>query len=150
MKRLIHSHSGYSRIEIAFMATLAALVSILAITKYLDLSEMTEDSMEPGVVVAIKQSLANYAEESRDIGRNPLYPKSLDQAKIGDTGIRNPFFSHVLEGGIAVAGWSKTGNNAYAAPSGTNYAYYPDTGKFQSIDAPTPVTGTPSPEPDAN
>ena len=142
MKRLIHSHFGYSRVEIAFMATLVALVSILAITKYLDLSEMTENSMEPGVFVAIQESLANYAEESRDIGRNPVYPESLDQAEIGDTGMRNPFFSHVLEGGVAVAGWSKTDKNTYVAPSGTGYVYISDTGKFQLIDTPAPMTGT--------
>jgi len=140
----MRSNNGYSRLEIAFMATLAALVSILAITKYLDLSEMTEDSMEPGVVVAIQESLANYAEESRDIGRTPVYPKSLDQAQLGDTGIRNPFFSHVLKGGIAVAGWSKTSKNAYSAPSGNGYNYDPATGKFQPIDATTPTTGTPA------
>ncbi len=146
----MHSNSGYSRLEIAFMATLAALVGILAITRYLDLSEMTEDSLEPGVVVAIQESLANYAEESRDIGRNPLYPESLDQAEIGDTGMRNPFFSNVLKGGVAVAGWSKTGKNTYATPSGTGYVYDPDSGRFESSGRLEPATDTSTPDADRN
>lgn len=126
------------------MATLAALVGVLAITKYFDLSELTEDSMESGVIVAVQQGLAGYAEESRDIGRKPVYPEVLDNASLGDTGMRNPFFANVLERGIAVAGWSKTGINEYATPSGVGYVYNPDTGSFEPNDAPPPKTESPA------
>jgi len=128
------------------MVTLAALVGILAVTKYFDLSELTEGSMESGVILAVQEGLTGYAGESRDIGRQPVYPETLDQARIGDTGMRNPFFANVLDRGIAVSGWSKTGKNTYTTPSGAAYTYDPDTGRFESNPKPEPGTDTPTPD----
>lgn len=128
------------------MATLAALVGILAVTKYLDLSELTEGSMESGVIVAVQEGLIGYAEESRDIGRQPVYPETLDQAQIGETDMRNPFFANVLDRGVAVTGWSKTGKNTYTTPNGTGYVYDPVTGQFDPKEKPSPLTDTPTPD----
>ncbi|MCP3867625.1 MAG: hypothetical protein GY703_05930 [Gammaproteobacteria bacterium] len=127
MKRSI---AGYSRLEIAFAATLATLVGILAITKYLELSELTEGSLEAMLVTAIEQGLTDYGEESRYIGRKPPFPPVLDHAEIGGTGIRNPFFVNIIDEGIAVEGWSKTGSLDYVSPNGIPYQYDPSIGSF--------------------
>ena len=128
------------------MATLAALVGVLAVTKYFDLSELTEGSMESGVIVAVQEGLASYAEESRETGRQPVYPQTLDQAQMGETDMRNPFFANVLDRAVAVTGWSKTGKNTYTTPNGTGYVYDPATGQFDPKEKPSPLTDTPTPD----
>ena len=123
---------GFSKLEIAFILVLVALVGVLAITRYLDLSVTARQSVDSGVVAAVRKGIADYALESQDRGRFPVYPPLLDQADIGEVTSRNPFFTHVVENGLAVIGWVKTGPDAYRAPDGESFTYVPGTGDFSA------------------
>jgi len=121
---------GFSRLEIGFFALLVVFGGLLAFTKYQDLSRLVEGSMDEGVIKAVQQGIAAYADESRELGSTSLYPSKLDEAETGVSTPQNLFFSNVLPKGIAVAGWAKTGPNEYRAPSGKELVYDPQKGSF--------------------
>ena len=122
---------GITPLTFGFIALLVVFGGLLSITRYLDLSATVEGSMEPGVVRAVQQGIAAYAAASRDRGRTPIYPPVLDEAVAGHTRPQNPFFSSVLEGGIAVDGWVKAGRYEYRGPSEASFIYNPRTGSFE-------------------
>lgn len=121
---------GASRLEIGFLALFVIFGGLLAITKYLDLSLLVDGSMEQGVIQGVRQGIAAYAVESRDRGRASPYPPVLDEAEAGDATPQNLFFSRVLQRGIAVEEWKKTGPYEYRAPTGETFIYDPRTGSF--------------------
>ncbi len=122
---------GITRLEMGFLALLIVFVGLLATTKYQDLSITVADSVEQGVIEALRQGVAAYAEKSRYRGSTLLYPSELDEAKIGAATPQNLFFANVLQKGIAVEGWAKTGRYEYRAPSGEMFEYDPQTGSFE-------------------
>ncbi len=137
---------GLSRLEMAFIVVLLALVGVLAVTRFLDLSLTARQSVDAGVVAAVRGGIADYASVSRDFGRVPVYPPLLDHANAGEATIRNRFFTAVVENGLAVSGWTKTGPNSYRAPDGEAYAYDPETGAFAFSKSETaPGTSAPAP-----
>ncbi len=123
---------GISRLEIGFFALLIVFGGLLVVTKYLDLSILLEDSMDQGVVRAVRQGIAAYAVESRNRGNASLYPPLLDAAEAGAGTPHNLFFSNVLPKGIAVEGWEKAGQYEYQAPTGEKFFYDPQTGSFET------------------
>ncbi len=123
---------GITRLEMGFLAILIIFVGLLAITRYQDLSITVADSMEQGVVMAVRQGVAAYAEKSRYRGSVSPYPSVLDEAKIGAATSQNLFFAYVLQKGIAVEGWTKAGHHEYRAPSGEMFDYDPQTGSFEA------------------
>ena len=129
---------GIARLQMGFFVLLVIFGGLLAVTKYLDLSVLVKGSMDQGVVRAIRQGIAAYAEESRDRGSTPLYPPVLDDAKAGQAAQQNPFFSTVLQRGVAVDGWAKVGRYEYRTPSGERYVYDPLTGEFNTRGTMTP------------
>lgn len=122
---------GYSLLEIAFITLLIALVSILATTKYMELSTSSKESVEAGVLQGVREGLSSYADKFRDRRSGQIYPSFLDSADIGEATPQNLFFENVLDRGIAVSGWLKTGLNEYKAPSGKVYIYDPSSGAFE-------------------
>ena len=127
-----HRFLRITRLETSFLAILLIFGGLLAISKYLELSGLVDGSMEQGVITAVRQGIAAYAAESRKRGSASLYPPALDEAGIGPATPQNLFFSNVLQRGIAVGGWSKTGGYEYRAPSGGLFVYDPATGKFEA------------------
>lgn len=123
---------GISRLKIGFIALFVIFGGLLAGTKYFDLSLVVEESMEQGVIEAVRQGVAEYAVISRGKGRSTIYPPLLDDAEPGAATPQNLFFSHILQRGIAVEGWEKTGQNEYRAPTGEKYVYDPRTGSFET------------------
>ncbi len=123
---------GISRLEIGFFALLIVFGGLLVVTKYLDLSILLEDSMDQGVVRAVRQGIAAYAVESQNRGSPSLYPPVLDDAETGAGTPHNLFFSNVLPRGIAVEGWEKAGQYEYRAPIGEKFFYDPRTGSFET------------------
>ena len=121
---------GFSKLEIAFILVLAALVGLLVITRFLDLSQTAKQSVDSGVVAAVRQGIAEYAQESKVRERLPIFPLLLDDADTGEVTSRNPFFTRVVKNGLAVNGWIKTGRNGYRAPNGALFHYDPETGDF--------------------
>ncbi len=91
---------GFSRLEMAFIPVLIALVGVLAVTQYLDLSLTARQSVHDGVVAAVRKGISDYAVESRDRCRRPVYPPLLDAAETGEAKPQNRFFSHVVEHGF--------------------------------------------------
>ncbi|MCB1861986.1 MAG: hypothetical protein KDI47_09680 [Gammaproteobacteria bacterium] len=130
MQKRDSKSAGYTRLEIAFMLVLVILVGLLAVTKYLELSEDAEQAMEPGLIEGVRKGIASYAEEARDRGSSQLYPNVLDDAESGPVTARDPYFGRVLDRGVAVAGWSKLATNRYRTPSGKSVEYNPDTGEL--------------------
>ena len=126
---LVH---GYSLLEIAFITLLIALVGIFAVTKYMELSTSSKESVEAGVLEGIQEGISSYANKYRDQRSGQIYPSFLDSADIGAATPQNLFFENVLDRGIAVSGWSKTGLNKYRAPSGKVYTYDPGSGIFET------------------
>ncbi len=124
------SATGYSRLEIAFFLALLLLVGLPAVTKYFELSRDAEQAMEPGLIEGIRAGIAAYAEESLERGSSQRYPNVLDEAAPGPVTPRDPFFSRVLEKGVAVEGWSKLEKNQYRTPSGRRIVYNSQTGEF--------------------
>ncbi len=135
---------GFSKLETAFILVLVTLVGVLAITRYLDLSLTARQSVDSGVVAAVRKGIADYALESQDLGRLPVYPPLLDQADIGEVTSQNRFFTHVVEHGLAVTGWVKTGPGAYRAPNGESFTYAPGTGDFSAANGIAPRMPGPS------
>lgn len=123
---------GYSLLEIAFITLLIALVGILAVTKYMELSTSSKESVEAGVLVGVQEGLSSYVDKFEDRRSGQIYPSFLDSADIGEATPQNLFFENVLDRGIAVSGWSKTGINKYRAPSGKVYTYDPGSGIFEA------------------
>ncbi|MCB1856728.1 MAG: hypothetical protein KDI63_00545 [Gammaproteobacteria bacterium] len=130
MKRVLTGSRGYSRLEIAFFVVLFALVGTLAVTKYLDISRDAKLAMEPGLIEGVRKGISEFAEEAKHRGDLTPYPPVLDHATLGDSGQRNLFFDRVLDKGVAVAGWTKTGTNEYRTPSGDIIVYNPNSGEF--------------------
>ncbi|MCP4043619.1 MAG: hypothetical protein GY731_16955 [Gammaproteobacteria bacterium] len=129
MKSKINRMGGFTTMEVAFIALLVVIFGVLAVTKYLDLSTITEKSVEEGVIAAVRQGLAS---NSTQQGRNgiPDYPATLDKAVNGAATTHNLFFGNVMEKGIAVTGWVKIDRNEYRTPSGKRYVYDPANGSF--------------------
>ena len=123
---------GYTRLGVGFALLLIVFGTLLAVTKFLDLSALTEGSMDQGVIEAVRQGISAYAENAKDkdTASSP-YPAMLDEAEIGDATPQNLFFSHVLPKGIAATGWAKTGRYEYRSPSGNSYRYDPREGTFE-------------------
>lgn len=94
---------GFSRLEVAFILVLIALVGVLTITQYLDLSRTAKQSVDSRVA-ALRGGISDYALESRDRGRLPIYPPRLEDAEAGLVRSRNRFFTHVIEHGLAING----------------------------------------------
>lgn len=125
------SSRGYTRLGMAFAVVLVVFGVLLAVTKYLDLTDLTEGSMDEGVVKAVQQGISAYAKNSKGSGRPASpYPDVLDEADLGDSTPNNLFFFYVLPKGIAVEGWAKTGKNEYRSPSGGIYVYDSLSGTF--------------------
>ena len=144
---------GISRLKMGFFALLIAFGGLLAVTKYLDLSIVVKDSMDQGVIKAVRQGIAEYAERSRERNSTLLYPPVLDDAKIGKATPHNLFFSNVLQRGIAVEGWAKIGQYEYRTPRGEKLIYDPRTGDLQthgSMTASTMDHSTPGTNSDAD
>ena len=143
---------GFGRLEVAFIVVLVALVGVLAVTRFFDLSLAARQSVDTGVVAAVREGISDYALASREFGRHPVYPSLLDHADAGEATTRNRFFTAVVENGLAVTGWTKTGPNSYRAPHGETYAYDPGTGAFaipENEAAPRTSTPTQTPLPAA-
>ncbi len=121
---------GFSRLEIAFILVLIALVGIPAVTQFLDLSLTARQSVDQGVIAAVRKGIADYAQAARNFDRLPIYPPLLDRADTGAATPRNPFFTEVIEDGLAVSGWLKTGPHSYRGPKGELLNYDAQTGDF--------------------
>lgn len=121
---------GASRLAVTFPLLLLALVVILGVTKYFELSGKAESSVEEGVVSAIRQGVADHAERARGSGQKRVFPVVLDTARVGRATMQNEFFGNVLERSIAVDGWEKMSEHEYKAPSGERYVYDPGRGTF--------------------
>ena len=132
MHKTYSRQAGYSRLEIAFIFVLVLFVGLLAVTKYLEISEDAEEAMEPGLIKGVRAGIAAYAEESLERGNSQRYPNVLDEAEPGPATARDPYFGRVLEKGVAVEGWSKLEKNQYRTPSGKTMVYYPQSGEFLS------------------
>ena len=130
MKQRSGPSLGFSRLELAFILVLIALGGVLAITQYLDLSRTAEQSVETGVIEAVRKGISDYARDSREFGRLPIYPPQLDDAGTGEARARNRLFTYVVRYGLAVSGWTKTGQNQYQAPNRDIFIYDPETGSF--------------------
>ena len=128
---------GITRLEMGFFAVLVIFGGLLATTKYLDLAIFVEDSMEQGVIEAVREGISAYREESLKRGGTSRYPPVLDGAETGRSTPQNLFFSKVLERGIAVEGWAKTNPYQYLTPSGTIFIYDPLTGNFDTHESAT-------------
>ena len=121
---------GFSRLEMAFILVLVALVGILAVTRFFDLSLTAQQAVDKGVVAAVRKGISDYADAARSFGRLPVYPPRLDHAETGAATPHNPFFTEVVEDGLAVSGWLKTGPNRYRGPNSESFSYDPETGNF--------------------
>lgn len=75
---------GFTKLEVAFILVLVALVGMLAVTRFFDLSLTARQSVDTGVIAAVRQGISDYAMESRDLGRRPVYPPLLDHADTGE------------------------------------------------------------------
>jgi len=122
---------GYTRLGMAFAVLLVVFGMLLAVTKFLDLSDLMEGSMDEGVVKAVQEGISAYARNPKRSSRSaPPYPDVLDEADVGDSTPDNLFFFYVLPKGVAVEGWSKTGKKEYRSPSGGTYVYDSLSGSF--------------------
>ena len=125
------SSLGYTRLGMAFGVVLVVFGVLLAVTKFRDLTDLTEGSMDEGVVNAVQKGISAFAKSSKGSGRPASpYPDVLDEADVGPSTPNNLFFFYVLPKGIAVEGWAKTGRNEYRSPSGGSYVYDAQAGTF--------------------
>lgn len=125
------SSRGHTRLGMAFVVVLVVFGVLLAVTKYRDLNDLTEGSMDEGVVNAVQKGISAYAKNSQGSARPASpYPDVLDEADVGDATPHNLFFFYVLPKGIAVEGWAKTGRNEYRSPGGGTYVYDAQAGTF--------------------
>jgi len=135
---------GFTKLEVAFILVLVALVGMLAVTRFFDLSLTARQSVDTGVIAAVRQGISDYAMESRDLGRRPVYPPLLDHADTGEVTSHNRFFTQVIENGLAVSGSTKTGRHLYRGPNGESLSYDPNTGNFD-VARNNPDAATPGP-----
>ena len=123
---------GYTRMGVAYTLLLITFVGLLAVTRYFDLSTAAEQSGEAGVVSAVRQNLTQVRDIAALSKGKTKFPLTLDDARLGQADKTNRFFGHIIEHGVAVEDWKKTGRFDYISPSGREYSYDPTSGRFQS------------------
>lgn len=115
---------------VAYTLLLITFLGLLIVTRYFDLSNTAEQSVEAGVISAVQQNLAEIREIAELSKGKSTFPLTLDEALPGKANKTNRFFGHIIDHGIAVAGWEKVGTLGYISPSGARYAYNPKSGRF--------------------
>ncbi len=124
------SRRGFTVIEILLIVLLIGVLALVVLPTFFDFSGEAEQSVEEGVVGAVRSGISHYHLESSMQEREPPFPEELDTASNGGASTVNPFFDIVLESPI-VSEWQKN-DLTYTAPGGTVYTYNPTTGTFKS------------------
>lgn len=129
---------GYSLIELAILFVILVIVSIFVfVSRDLFFGASSRSHTEDLGVAVIRMGIANYANQSREEDRTPVYPLRLDDAPAGtEASDETPLFTRVLPEGIR-SGWRKEAANEYVyRPEGNrrdregSYYYHPSTGTF--------------------
>lgn len=104
-----------------------AILAVVAIPKFTDLSVRANTSAEQGVLGGVRAGISTY-HAAQVI---PAYPPTLDSATNNPCSKTNPCFVNVLSQGGITSGWIKTAPLVYKGPTGASYTYVPAVGSFQ-------------------
>jgi hypothetical protein len=134
---------GFSLVELAI---LLVLVLVIVVVAAVNRETLFGSPRSPGDGDGahspdfIQQAIARYAEESRESGREPLYPLQLDDAPVGtQASADSPLFTNVVPDGIT-SEWRKVGANQYIRTSdlpaeprdfSTTWFYDAQSGSFE-------------------
>jgi type II secretory pathway pseudopilin PulG len=119
--------------EVIVIMVVLAVIAGIAAPRYMDMRARAGTASEAGVVKSVKSALSMYRLNGSASG-SAQWPATLDPAPANARAIPSvPFFTAVLDLGIA-HGWAKgTTPFEYVAPTGTMYVYDPGTGLFGTV-----------------
>jgi len=122
--------TGFTLIELIAVIVALAILSGVAIPKYFSYRQQAMESVEQGIVGAVRSAISNEQMMTAVYGQ-AMWPYTLDDALPGsESSAGNPFFNDVLEVPVS-EGWSKGDDlNTYVSPLGNTFVYLPDTGMF--------------------
>ncbi len=126
---------GFTLIELVTVLVIIAALSAVSLPVYLDYRDDARASAEKGVVGAVRTAIHSTRSNGLLSG-NASWPPALDAAAANrEASSNNPFFTAVLATPVTDA-WRKTGTSMrYVGPTGNEYEYLPDSGRFALIEA---------------
>ncbi len=123
--------SGFTLIELVLVILLLGIMSLTAFSIFYDISDEAYESTEMTIVSSVRSGIDLSSMENMINLGTFSFPTTLDSATNGTASPSNPFFTEVLNSGIT-ENWNKSGPNLYLfAPTGTQYLYDSNTGKFE-------------------
>ncbi len=128
--------------ELALVVTIIAILALLVIPRFLNLSDEALKNQEVGTIAAIRDGISLYRMESEMENRIPIYPPQLDTANNEPSAPDNILFSEVLQTGIRDGSWIKDAENRYTSPLEHTFVYDPASGTFLESSALTPLGST--------
>jgi hypothetical protein len=125
------SKTGLTPPEKIALAIIIILAAVVVLPKFCSLSEESKRAAEKQDVSRIRIAITDYYIDAMLKNKTPLFPATLDSAKIGYASPENLLFTNVLVNhAIKGGGWRKLGSTIYESYSRIIYTYNPATGSF--------------------
>ena len=120
---------GFTLIELAIVILVVAIVAVVTVPKFINLTGETNAKKESYSVGAIRSGINAKHLDNVSRGIMPAYPKFLDSASTGPASVSNPLFGVVLQPEI-IDGWEKLSSTSYKGPAENTYEYNSGNGSF--------------------
>ncbi|HTY13203.1 MAG TPA: prepilin-type N-terminal cleavage/methylation domain-containing protein [Candidatus Omnitrophota bacterium] len=121
---------GYTLIELIIVVVILAVLAVVVLSRYINLSDQAYSSIEKATVGAVKVGIVTYYLDPAR-GNYHNYPSGLDNATVGYASSGNLFFNFILDQPVTSPDWRKTVPNTYLyVPTGNTWTYNANVGLF--------------------
>jgi type II secretory pathway pseudopilin PulG len=124
--------TAFTLVELMIIVVLLSILTALSIPRYVNARERAEEAAETKIVKAVQTAIEAHRAGQIMHGGGAAFPEKLDDAPTESAaGPTNPFFAHIMDIPLT-SGWEKGSTiHTYVSPSGNEFVYRPETGKFE-------------------